>query len=66
MAPANPLASLSAYSRFVAELLSRETVERSTVIMYSSSPFTGTAEGEGFLCHAFRLRLREELAIRHR
>ena len=43
----NPLASLADYSRFVAELLDRPTVTRSTVMVWSDSPFSGVAEGEG-------------------
>lgn len=57
----NPLASLAEYSRFVAELLNRPTVTRSTVIVWSDSPFTGVAEGEVFFSNAIRLRMREEL-----
>ena len=57
----NPLASLAEYSRFVAELLNRPTVTRSTVIVWSDSPFTGVAEGEVFFANGIRLRMREEL-----
>jgi len=57
----NPLSSLSNYSRFVAELFDRPTVERSTVIVWSSSHYTGVAEGEVFFLQGLRLRLREEL-----
>jgi hypothetical protein len=57
----NPLQSLARYSRFVAELLGRPTVQRSTVVVWSASPYTGIAEGEVFFSHGFRLRLREEL-----
>jgi hypothetical protein len=56
-----PLKSLSDYSRFVAELLSRPPVERSTVTVWSASPYTGVAEGEVFFANNFRLRIREEL-----
>jgi uncharacterized protein DUF6516 len=56
-----PLRSLAAYSRFVAEVLYRPTVERSTVVVWSTSPYTGMTEGEVFFTHGFRLRLREEL-----
>lgn len=45
MAP-NPLCSLAAYSLFVIETLDRPTVERSTVSVWSASPYTGVAEGE--------------------
>jgi len=57
----NPLQSLSNYSQFVAELLDRPTVLRSTVAVWSDSPYTGTAEGEVFFSNGFRLRMREEL-----
>ena len=57
----NPLASLAGYSRFVAELLNRPTMTRSTVIVWSDSPFTGVAEGEVFFSNGIRLRMREEL-----
>ena len=57
----HPLQSLAAYSRFVAELLNRLTVQRSTIVVWSASPHTGVAEGEVFFLHGFRLRLREEL-----
>ena len=57
----NPLASLAGYSRFVAELLDRPTVTRSTVIVWSDSPFSGIAEGEVFFSNGIRLRMREEL-----
>ncbi|MBT9170173.1 MAG: hypothetical protein DDT18_00512 [Actinobacteria bacterium] len=57
----NPLTSLDKYSRFVAELLNHPTVERSTVMVWSDSPYTGIAEGEVFFSNGIRLRLREEL-----
>jgi hypothetical protein len=57
----NPLHSLVAYSRFVADLLNRPTVSRSTVTVWSASPYTGIAEGEVFFLHGFRLRVREEI-----
>ena len=57
----NPLASLSDYSRFVAELMNRASIVRSTVIVWSDSPFTGIAEGEVFFSNGIRLRMREEL-----
>ena len=57
----NPLASLAEYSRFVAELWNRPTVTRSTVIVWSDSPFSGVAEGEVFFSNGIRLRMREEL-----
>ena len=59
--PDNPLQSLAHYSRYVAELLDRPTVERSTVVVWSASPYTGIAEGDVFFAQGIRLRLREEL-----
>ena len=56
-----PLQSLAIYSRFVAELLDRSSVERSTVVVWPASPYTGIAEGEVYFSHGIRLRLREEL-----
>jgi len=57
----NPLKSLTNYSRFVAELLNRPTVEHSTVAVWSDSRYTGIAEGNVFFSNDIRLRLREEL-----
>ena len=57
----NLLNSLALYSRFLAELLNRPTVQRSTVALWSDSPYTGIAEGEVFFSNDIRLRLREEL-----
>jgi hypothetical protein len=57
----NPLESLDDYSRFVAQLLDRPTVERSTVAVWSESPYTGVAEGEIVFSNGMRLRIREEL-----
>lgn len=41
-----PLKSLSEHSRFVSHILKRPDVERSTGVVWSNSPYTGTAEGE--------------------
>ena len=57
----NPLSSLSSYSRFVAEYFDRPTIECSTVIVCSSSPYTGVVEGEVFFTQGLKMRLREEL-----
>lgn len=57
----NPLKSLTDYSHFMAELLDRSSVERSTVAVWSDSPYTGTAEGEVIFSNGIRLRMREEL-----
>ena len=59
--PDNPLQSLTDYSSFVTELLDRASVVRSTVAVWSESPYTGVAEGEVFFAQGFRLRMREEL-----
>ena len=57
----NCICSLSDYSRFVAELLDRPSVQRSTVTVWSASRYTGITEGEVFFTNGIRLRLREEL-----
>lgn len=57
----NPLASVASYSQFLAELLNRPSVVRSTITVWSASPYTGVAEGELFFVNDFRLRMREEL-----
>ena len=57
----NPLRSLAGYSHFVAQLFDHATVRRSTVVVWSESPYTGTAEGEVFFSNGVRLRMREEL-----
>lgn len=60
MAP-NPLKALSDYSRFVAESFGQPYVKRSTVAVWSDSPYTGIAEGEAIFTNGLRLRLREEV-----
>jgi len=57
----DPLKSLEAYSHFVAQIFDRPEVERSTVAVWSDSPFIGTAEGEVFFSNGIRLRIREVL-----
>jgi len=57
----DPLTSLGGYSNFIAELLDRSTVDRSTVVVWSDSSYTGIAEGEVFFSNGLRLRMREEL-----
>lgn len=57
----NTLNSLVDYSRLLADLLDRPDVLRTTVAVWSDSPFTGTAEGEVFFNDGLRLRLREEI-----
>jgi len=56
-----PLQSLADYSRFVAQSFDRADVERSTVTVWSDSPYTGIAEGEVLFSRGLRLRMREEL-----
>ncbi len=56
-----PLSSLASYTKFLVDLLNRPEVTRSTVTVWSVSPFTGIAEGEIFFSGGFRLRIREEL-----
>jgi hypothetical protein len=57
----NPLSSLVNYSRFVVELCDRSQRVRSTVRIWSDSPYTGIAEGEVVFPRGIVLRLREEL-----
>jgi hypothetical protein len=61
MSGPNPLGSLTAYSRFVAELLERPTVQRSTLAVWSVGPYTGIAEGEVIFSQGIKLRMMEEL-----
>ncbi|MBD3307676.1 hypothetical protein GF339_14670 [candidate division KSB3 bacterium] len=55
------LTSLAAYSRRLAEITNRPTIQHSTLAVWSVSPYTGVAEGEIIFLHGFRLRIREEL-----
>jgi hypothetical protein len=55
------LESLDGYSRFIAKLADRPTVERSTLTIWPVSKHTGVAEGEIFLAGGYHLRIREEL-----
>jgi hypothetical protein len=57
----NPFDSLQSYSEFVVDLLSRDSVRRSTIAVWSDSPYTGVAEGEVWFTNGLRLRMREEL-----
>ncbi len=56
-----PLKSLKDYSQFVSTMLDKPYIKRSTVVVWSDSPFSGTAEGEILFLENFRLRMREEL-----
>ncbi|MBC8030928.1 MAG: hypothetical protein H7Z16_12515 [Pyrinomonadaceae bacterium] len=60
---ANPLKSLSDYSRFVAEILGQQNVRSSTVAVWSDSPYTSVAEGEVLFTNGLRLRMREEVDL---
>ncbi len=55
------LCALSDYSNYIAIVLDRPTVLRSTLVVWSDSPHTGMAEGEIYFSNGFRLRMREEL-----
>ena len=57
----NPLKSLKGYSLFVSTTLDKPHIKRSTVVVWSDSPFSGTAEGDVLFREDFRLRMREEL-----
>ena len=61
MAPHDVLRSLAAYASYVAAIGARPSVQRSTLVVWSDSPYTGVAEGEIHLAKGFRLRVREEL-----
>ncbi|MDX2041441.1 MAG: DUF6516 family protein [Acidobacteriota bacterium] len=56
-----PLSSLNTYSEFVASLLSRTTVQKSTVRVWSVSRYTGIAEGKVLFSNGCQLRMRELL-----
>ena len=55
------LASLSAYSSFIAEVTNRPSIDRSTIRVWSDSSHTGIAEGDVIFTNGLRLRVREEL-----
>ena len=57
----NLLRSLKAYSEVIAELIHRSRTIRSTLTVWSDSPFTGIAEGEIVFQNGLRLRMREEI-----
>jgi len=61
MARHDSLRSLAAYARYVAAIGARPSVQHSTLVVWSDSPYTGVAEGEIHLAKGFRLRIREEL-----
>lgn len=57
----NPLHNLLTYSQFISGLLNLNTINHSTVIVWSDSPYTGMAEGEVYFSNNIRLRMREEI-----
>jgi hypothetical protein len=57
----NPFNSIDNFSKFVAELLNRKSIVKSTVSIWSASPYTGIAEGEIFFSSVHKLRMREEI-----
>lgn len=59
--PEKPLSSLNEYSSFIAQIFDGMDITRSTVTVWSDSPYTGTAEGEVYFTNGIRLRLREEI-----
>jgi Family of unknown function (DUF6516) len=58
-----PLASIANYTQFLANLLDRPGVVRSTITVWSVSPYTGIAEGELFFASGYHLRMREEIDL---
>ena len=52
---------MDSYSNFLSAQFDRPNVIHSTVTVWSTSPYTGIAEGEVVFEGGFRLRLREEL-----
>jgi hypothetical protein len=57
----HPLSSLAAYSQFISDVINRQSIERSTISIWSTSPYTGVAEGELYFAQGLHLRMREEL-----
>lgn len=55
------LKSLEAYSRYIANLVERFDIEKSTVTVWSMSKYMGISEGEFFIEGGYRLRIREEI-----
>ena len=55
------LHSLDQYSQLIAKLTNRASIENSTLRVWSTSKYTGIAEGEIFLIKGYRLRMREEI-----
>jgi hypothetical protein len=57
----SPLLPLRVQPFFLAELLNEPDVLRSTVTVWSDSPYTGTAQGEVLFRDGVRLRVRERV-----
>lgn len=57
----NPRCALADYSHLVAVPVQRPTVVKSTVTIWSVSPYWGVAEGQVTFIDGVRLRMREEL-----
>ncbi len=57
----NPLHSLADYSRYLAEISDRPSIEYSTLAVWAESPYTGVAQGEVVFTNGVQLRIREEL-----
>ncbi len=57
----NPLHSLENYSEFVVATVDRSEAVHSTLVVWSTSPYTGIAEGEVRFPAGLRLRVLEEL-----
>lgn len=57
----NPLRSLEKYSESVVIAVDRSSAVRSTLVVWSTSPYTGIAEGEVRFPEGLRLRVLEEL-----
>jgi len=57
----SPLNSLKEYSYFISESVKDVEIIISTIRVWSTSPFTGIAEGEIIFKNGLRLRMREEI-----
>jgi hypothetical protein len=55
------LDSLGRYSRYIAEIITHPIIENSTLTVWSTSKYTGIAEGEIFIVNSYRVRIREEI-----
>jgi len=55
------LDSLGRYSRYIAEIITHSIIENSTLTVWSTSKYTGIAEGELFIVKGYRVRIKEEI-----